>query len=165
MKRSTHFLLIGLTMSAALLLLAATASAQCGPGPLIVQKNKGIILQTLGATTNATLLPTQAFAITSGTSGCSNSGIVQQQEIETRMFVVVNYDNLASDMAVAQGQHLETLAGLLGCDGSTYAAFSALTRERLPSWLDAASSPDAGLQQLKQAMRAQPALASCSAVS
>ena len=164
MKRSTHVLWIGVTLGAAWLLVAATASAQCGPGPLVVQKNKGIILQTLGATTNATLLPTQAMAITSGTSGCSNSGLVQG-EMETRLFVAVNYDNLASDMALAQGRHLETLAGLLGCDGSAYADFSRLTRERLPSWLDAAGSPDDGLRQLKQAMRTQPALAGCRAIS
>lgn len=84
----------------------------CGLGSIIIQKNsKG--LQLLSMTTNHTFL-SQPLGITFGTSGCSSSGIVENEKaIDT--FVAENQSEIKTDLARGSGQHFETLSGLYGC--------------------------------------------------
>lgn len=89
--------------------------AGCGLGSLLISKNsKG--LQLLAMTTNASFL-SQPLGITSGTSGCSASGIVNNDK-EIQYFVEVNQEELSRQMAEGQGTHLNTLASLMGCQTS-----------------------------------------------
>lgn len=91
---------------------AWAGDAGCGLGSVIISKNsKG--LQLLAMTTNSTLL-TQPLGITSGTSGCSSSGIVQNDK-EVDYFVEVNHEELSREMAQGQGEKLNALAMLSGC--------------------------------------------------
>lgn len=86
--------------------------AGCGLGSVVIQRNSKV-LQLFAMTTNATFF-SQAFGITSGTSGCSASGIVKtDQQIE--YFVEVNHDDLSREMAQGGGEKLSTLAALNGC--------------------------------------------------
>jgi hypothetical protein len=107
-------------MKAVLLILASliaagnayAGDAGCGLGSVVIQKNsKG--LQLLASTTNATLF-SQPLGITSGTSGCSSSGIVKNDQ-QMEYFVEVNHDDLSREMAQGQGEKLNTLAALNGC--------------------------------------------------
>lgn len=100
----------------AVLTLVATAAfagdSGCGLGSVVISKNsKG--LQLLSLTTNGSFF-SQAFGITSGTSGCSSSGIVQNDR-QMEYFVEVNHDDLTREMAQGDGEKLKTLAALNGC--------------------------------------------------
>jgi hypothetical protein len=115
----------------ALLLAPGAALADCGPGPLIVQNKKGIVLQSLGASTNATFLATQTFAITTGTSGCSNSGIVREER-DLQQFAAWNRERIAVALARGGGDSLATLADLLGCDPALAPAFARFAQASYP---------------------------------
>jgi hypothetical protein len=111
-------------------LMASTALAAdsgCGLGSVIISKNsKG--LQLLSMTTNGSFL-SQAFGITSGTSGCSASGIVSNDQ-EIKYFVKHNQDDLSREMARGQGERLEALAQLHGCTSAdARTAFMGMTQK------------------------------------
>jgi hypothetical protein len=105
---------------------ALAGDAGCGLGSVVISKNsKG--LQLLAMTTNATFL-SQMFGITSGTSGCSSSGLVQNDR-EMEYFVEVNHDDLSREMAQGKGEKLNTLAALNGCaTPEAQAAFAGMTQ-------------------------------------
>lgn len=141
------------------LVMSGPVKANCGPGPLVVQKKKGMLLQSFGASTNATFLPTQTFAITSGTSGCSNSGVVNR-DVEQRFFVEVNLDNLSQQMAQGGGSHLKSLAGLLGCPVELYPRFASFTRRNFAALVPVAGpQPEELLAHLKRELRNDPQFA------
>jgi hypothetical protein len=100
--------------------------AGCGLGSIIIQKNsKG--LQLLAWTTNGTFL-SQPLGITSGTSGCSSSGLVKNDK-QIEYFVEVNQDDLSREMAQGQGEKLNVLAQLNGCASpEAQAAFAGMTQ-------------------------------------
>ncbi len=86
----------------------------CGLGKLLwadSQKQKNIAPQVMMATTNGTGMNT--FAISSGTSGCTNDGKIMA-EYKTTVFVSLNFENLSQEMAQGQGEHLASLASLMG---------------------------------------------------
>jgi hypothetical protein len=105
----------------------AAGDAGCGLGSIIWSKNSKL-LQLFAVTTNGSF-GSQTFGITSGTSGCSASSLVnREQQIES--FVAANENNLKNDMAKGQGETLTTLAALSGCqDDSSQAEFSALMKK------------------------------------
>lgn len=101
----------------ALLIFGFTVSAHagdsgCGLGSLIIQKNTKL-LQLFSMTTNGIFF-TQPLGITSGTSGCSASGLVSNDR-QTEYFVEINQDDLSREMAQGHGEKLNTLAVLQGC--------------------------------------------------
>lgn len=86
--------------------------AGCGLGSVIISKNsKG--LQLLAMTTNSFFF-TQPLGITSGTSGCSASGIVMKEK-EIQYYVEVNQNEITRQMSMGKGDKVETLASLYGC--------------------------------------------------
>ncbi|OYZ21474.1 MAG: hypothetical protein B7Y39_09085 [Bdellovibrio sp. 28-41-41] len=90
----------------------AAGDAGCGLGSVIISKNsKG--LQLLAMTTNSFFL-TQPLGITSGTSGCSSSGLVMKDK-EIQYYVEVNQNEIIRQMSMGQGDKVETLASLYGC--------------------------------------------------
>lgn len=93
----------------------------CGWGSKLMAGNEGIAPQVLAVTTNGTS-GNQTFGISSGTSGCTQNGVVQTNW-KTAMFVDSNMNKLAKDMSVGQGESLESLASLLGMQEKDKAAF------------------------------------------
>lgn len=81
----------------------------CGLGSMIMGKNGN---QVMAITTNDT--GTQTFAITSGTSNCVKSGVVQSGK-EARVFIEVNQRQLANDIAKGSGDTVSSLAQLYQC--------------------------------------------------
>src|SRR5918911_5219550 len=72
----------------------------CGLGKLAWNDYKGqkeIAPQVLMATTNGTF-GSQTFGISSGTSGCTNDGVIMALN-KANVFAAANYDTLAQDMA------------------------------------------------------------------
>lgn len=105
---------------------ASAGDSGCGLGAVIIQKNsKG--LQLLSMTTNSFFF-TQPLGIISGTSGCSSSGIVKNEK-EMQYFVEINHDDLTREMSKGEGEKLNTLARLNGCETKeSQAQFSEMTK-------------------------------------
>jgi hypothetical protein len=85
--------------------------AGCGLGSMLFKENT-MVHQILAATTNGTF-GNQTFGITTGTLGCTQDGRVAKNK-ERIIFVESNYISLKRDMAVGQGQYLNSLAALYG---------------------------------------------------
>ena len=88
------------------------ADSGCGLGSVIIQKNSKL-LQLFSWTTNGIFF-TQPLGITSGTSGCSANGLVNNDK-QMQYFVEINNDDLAREMARGEGEKLQVLAQLSGC--------------------------------------------------
>jgi hypothetical protein len=86
----------------------------CGLGKLAwgeYQHYKNIAPQVMMASTNVT--GSYWFAIASGTSGCTNDGHIMAEQKATD-FVAVNFENIFQEMAQGHGEHLTTLAAMIG---------------------------------------------------
>ena len=127
----------------------------CGLGKLLwsdYKQQKNILPQALMGTTNWLPLPSQPFAISSGTSGCTNNKKVWAEEKAT-VFAQMNFDNLSQDMAQGQGEHLASLATLLGVPTEQQGEFFAMTQEQYPALIQAGDgSPVAIVKALNEAI-------------
>lgn len=136
----------------------------CGLGKLAWQNyphQKTIAVQTMEATTNGTFY-SQTFGISSGTSGCTNDGKFWAQE-KVNVFAALNFENLAQDMAQGQGEHLTSLATLMGIPAAQQPAFFAMTQEKYASLVAAGeTSPVALVKALNDAVATHPMLAQVS---
>lgn len=138
----------------------------CGLGKVAWQDSK-VDTNTVGAqllisTTNNTILPWQAFGITSGTLGCKNDGRVWAEQ-KTTMFAQLNFENLSQEMAQGQGEHLASLATLMGVPAEHQAEFFAMTQERYTSLVKTGeASPIAMVKAINDAIATHPVLAQVS---
>ncbi len=135
----------------------------CGLGKLAWSEYKGqkeIAPQVLMATTNGIGMNT--FAISFGTSGCTNDGKIMSEH-KTTMFASLNFDALTAEMAQGQGEHLASLATLMGVPAERHAEFFAMTQERYTSLVQAGeASPVALVKSLNEAIAGHPVLAQAS---
>ena len=136
----------------------------CGLGKLAwsdYSHQKNIGPQVLMATTNGTFW-SQTFGISSGTSGCTNDGKVMAEQ-KTTMFAQLNFENLSQEMAQGQGEHLASLATLMGVPADQHAAFFAMTQERYTSLVKTGeASPVAMVKAINDAIATHPVLAQAS---
>ncbi|MBX3304307.1 MAG: DUF3015 family protein [Nitrospira sp.] len=129
----------------------------CGLGKMVFKKEpKSILLQHLGSTLN---VPSQPFAISTGVSGCTNNGMIVKKE-QTTMFASLNFENLSQEMAQGHGEHLVSLATLMGVPPERQAEFFSLAQDRYLSLMQAGDvSPKAMLTALQAAMARQSTVA------
>lgn len=99
----------------------------CGWGSKLMDGQRGIAPQVLAVTTNGTS-GNQTFGISSGTSGCSQDGVVRSAW-KTAMYIDSNMNKLARDMSRGQGESLIALAGLLGVEQNARPEFYRVTQE------------------------------------
>lgn len=100
----------------------ATVNSQtgCGLGSQIIKQDDTAVMLALQATTNGTS-GNQTFGISSGTSGCKKAQFVMNERVEE--FVASNMDQLSKEIAMGQGESIDTLAELLNIeDKATFAA-------------------------------------------
>lgn len=105
----------------------------CGLGRQLWEDWKGkkqIAPQLFMASTNVT--GSYTFAITSGTSGCSNDGTIWDSQ-KAGLFIEINYANVMDDMARGGGEHLASLAALLGVAQEDETTFFSLVQREVPS--------------------------------
>jgi Protein of unknown function (DUF3015) len=102
------------------------ADAGCGLGSIVFGNEQGGV-QVLAATTNGTF-GTQTFGITTGTSNCNPAGLVKLEK-EREEFAMKNYSTLVKEMAMGEGENLDTLASLYGCSEDSHADFGSLVQE------------------------------------
>jgi hypothetical protein len=131
----------------------------CGLGQLVfASQPKAITHQVLGATTNGTF-GSQTFGISTGTSGCTSNGQIVKNE-QANVFASLNFENLSQEMAQGQGEHLASLATLLGIPAEQQPAFFSLTQEKYAALIAAGEqAPVALLTALQAAMATNPTLA------
>jgi hypothetical protein len=158
---------MSLLLATLLLPIAAMAAGEnnigsCGWGSKVFQGQRGIAPQVLGATTNGTS-GNQTFAISSGTSGCTQDGAVSSTW-KTAMFIDGNKEKLAQDMSKGSGESLQSLAQLIGVKDADKAAFYRATKENFAQIFssDKASAEEIAAG-LKQVLAADSSLAQYSA--
>lgn len=136
----------------------------CGLGKIAWENyphQKVIGIQTMEATTNG-LMGNQTFGISSGTSGCTNDGKFWAEQ-KVNAFASLNFENLAQDMAQGRGEHLASLATLMGIPAAQQPAFFAMTQEKYASLVAAGeTSPVALVKALNEAVATNPMLAKVS---
>lgn len=151
-----------LQLMSVLFLIGAFISGQawagdsgCGLGSVIIQKNsKG--LQLLSWTTNGILL-TQPLGITSGTSGCSSSGLVKADK-EQQYFVEINREDLSQEMARGQGEKLTAWAQMNGCQSeSSQQVFATMAQKNFEKIFPSAEiSAEVVIEHLQTEMQNTP---------
>lgn len=136
----------------------------CGLGKLAwadFKNQKNIAPQVMMATTNGTF-GSQTFGISSGTSGCTNDGKVWAEH-KVNMFAAINFENLSQEMAQGKGEHLASLATLMGVAAEHQAEFFTMMQEKYTSLVQAGeTSPVAMVKALNDAIAAHPVLAKLS---
>ncbi len=135
----------------------------CGLGKVAWQDSKTdtntVGAQLLISTTNNTILPWQAFGITSNLFGCKNNGKVWAEQ-KVNMFAEINFENLSQEMAQGNGEHLASLATLMGVPAEHHAEFFAMAQERYTTLIAAGeSSSVAMVKALNDAIATRPVLA------
>ena len=166
-KRFVILLSMILACSQGAIALAGTADTGpgCGLGKVAWQDYKhpkNILPQLLMSTTNNTILPWQAFGITTGTLGCTNDGVVMAEE-KVNVFAAITLENLAQEMAQGHGEHLASLATLMGIPAEHRAEFFALTQDKYASLMQSGeTTPVAMLKALHEVMEDHPVLANVS---
>ena len=132
----------------------------CGLGKLAwgdFKHQKNIAPQVLMATTNGTFGST-TFGISSGTSGCTNNGKVWAEHKVT-MFAEINFEDLSQEMAQGRGEHLTSLATLMGVPAEQQPEFLAMAQERYLTLIQAGDgSPVAIVKALNEAISHHPVL-------
>jgi len=128
----------------------------CGWGSKLFDGQSGIAPQVLAVTTNGTF-GNQTFAITSGTSGCTQDGTVKSNW-KTALFIDGNKEMLARDMSVGSGETLDSLAHLMGVESQDRAAFNQVAKENLWKIFAADSTADI-MANFRQVLSANEQLA------
>src|SRR5215831_2099744 len=128
----------------------------CGWGSKLFDGQSGIAPQSLAATTNAS--GTQTFGVTSGTSGCTQDGVVKSTW-KTAMFIDGNKDRLARDMSIGNGETLDSLAHLIGVREQDRAAFSRSMQANVSVIFPSGSTTDDSMIALRKVLRSDSELA------
>ena len=144
------FVVLGAVAVVAQAGLAMAANPDTGPGCGLgklawadYKNQKNIAPQVMMATTNGTF-GSGTFGISSGTSGCTNDGQVMADQ-KTNMFAAMNFENLSQEMAQGKGEHLASLATLMGIPADQHKAFFALTQERYTAMVEAGETSSVAL--------------------
>lgn len=151
----------------AVLPMAAMAAGEnnvgsCGWGSKVFSGQKGIAPQVLAATTNGTS-GNQTFGVTTGTSGCTQDGMVASNW-KTAMYIDGNKSKLAMDMSKGSGESLESLAQLIGVSDADKVAFYRVTKENFAKiFVGEQASAEQIALGLKQVLAADSSLAQYSA--
>lgn len=131
--------------------------AGCGLGSMLFGNQNTTGMQILAATTNGTF-GTQTFGITSGTSNCTQGGVLKAER-EQAAFAEVNFQDLKANMAAGGGEFLSSFATLLGCEDASKQALAQMTQAKLEVLVPSTSTtPIEMLVALKQQIKASPAL-------
>src|SRR2546426_9384250 len=132
----------------------------CGLGKLAwadFHHQKNIGPQVLMATTNGTF-GSQTFGISSGTSGCTNDGTIMAEH-KVNVFAAANYESLSQEMARGGGEHLASLAELMGVPEETRPEFFALAQTQYATLVASGNTtPAAMIETLQSGIKTHPHL-------
>lgn len=133
----------------------------CGLGKLAwsdYKHPKNIAPQVMMATTNGTF-GSQTFGISFGTSGCTNDGQVMAAH-KSDVFVASTFEILSQDIARGQGEHLASLATMMGVPVEQQPAFFSLVQDRYRTLVERGEdSPLAVIKAIQEAAGGHPVVA------
>jgi len=165
MKKLSMLVIVGVfvAMQGGIVLAAGTPDTGpgCGLGKELWKnypnaKTKGA--QIAMATTNGSF-GTQTFGISTGTLGCSDDGRWWAEQKAT-MFAEMNTDAIAQEMAQGRGEHLASMATLLGVPQPQHDAFFAMAQAHYASLSQTGDiSAAAMIKALNEGIAADPLLA------
>ncbi len=107
-------------------LLGDQGNERCGLGTMIFKGGQSIVSQTSEASSNG-IMTNESLSVTTGTSGCSNSGIVMVPQKE-QMYANANFEELQVEMSQGKGEVLAGLTQAMGCSGLSDEEFGAFTK-------------------------------------
>lgn len=143
--------LVSLSSSAGVMAAGENNVGSCGWGSKLFAGQSGIFPQALAGITNG-LLGNQTFAISSGTSGCTQDGAVSSSW-QTALFIDGNKEKLARDISRGQGETLDSLAKLLGVSDNDKAHLYLTARQNFDRIFPSAqASTDDILQGFQQVL-------------
>lgn len=128
--------------------MAAQNVGECGWGSKLFDGQQGIAPQVLAVTTNGTS-GNQTFGISSGTSGCTQSGVVRSNW-RTAMFIGNNKTRLSENISVGHGEALDSLASLMGVSKADKPAFARVAKANFSKIFP---SPDVSTQEVMTSLR------------
>lgn len=140
---------------------AAYGMAGCGLGAIVFGAEPGAI-QVVAATLNGTFY-SQTFGITTGTSECTDSGVIKA-EMEQKVYAYSNFDSLRQDMARGEGETLTSFAYLFGCEASSVDAFSELTQAYFEQIFTEEATPESVVSDVQNLTQNAPELAAVCSV-
>ena len=136
---------------------AADQSSGCGMGWSVAPKNS-LLSSSTRSLVNATFSNT--IGMTSGTSGCSKHSIVQNEK-KAIHFAEANQGQLVIEMAQGQGEHLRSLAAVMGCSPASAHRFGSATQRGYTKIFPANEvSASQMLEGVKSVIQTDPMLAS-----
>ncbi len=117
---------------------AETVNVGCGLGSMVFDGKTDKVSQILAVTTNGTS-GNQTFGISSNTLGCATDGKVKSYAAVST-FMTANIDRVAHDMAIGQGESIDTLASLMGMSKEHKARFFSLIKNNFDHIFSSAST-------------------------
>ena len=129
----------------------------CGWGAKLFDGQSGVAPQVLAVTTNGTS-GNQTFGISTGTSGCTQDGVVRSTW-KTAMFIDGNKERLARDMSIGNGETLDSLAHLIGVRQEDRAAFNRTVQANVSRIFASGSTTDQVVVALKEVLGSDRTLA------
>ena len=151
--------LSALVMAAPMTMAADNVGAGCGLGQQIFAGQSGFFAHSSAASTNQSAF-IQQIGILAGTMGCDGDNSVVSNDHDRKLFVANNMDNLGQEIAQGQGNHLFTLAEIMGIEQADRSHFYAMAQGQYESLFgsDNTSSTEL-LASLDQAMMSDVAMA------
>ncbi|MDH5183817.1 MAG: DUF3015 domain-containing protein [Gammaproteobacteria bacterium] len=134
--------------------MAAETGGGCGVGKVLLEGQKGVGANVGASILNQVLLP-QSSSMTSGIMGCDTTQVVKNGH-DRETFATANRDELSVEMAQGQGNHLASLADIMGISEQHRADFYSLTQKKYESLNGSDSAMMLGA--LDSAMSSHPAL-------
>ena len=105
------FIATALCLAAATTYAAPRENVGVGLGTIVFEDHDGLMSQTCAVTTNA-IFCNGLFAITSGTLDAEKPAEFWAQE-QMNIFIAGNMDNVAKDIAMGEGESVDTIASIL----------------------------------------------------
>lgn len=119
--------------------------------------NKSKLWQIISGAVNG-LWFNQAFSISSGTSGCTEEGLVKAGR-EKVLYVEANYRSLSKELAAGQGEFASALASVMGCKKESVPAFLSFSQARYEKLFPGAdATPVQMLETLEGEIASDPTL-------
>ena len=131
--------------------------AGCGLGYLLLSHEENSkVMQVVGSLTND--FGMQTFAISSGTSGCTEDGAVKLVKA-AEVYAEVNFDSLRYDMAAGHGEFVNSFASLLNVSETNKPALLHLFQDQYQVLFPSAQTTSAEmLSALRQQLSQHPEL-------